>query len=97
MCCVRFLLVPFADDRKDAEPTDEQQRQESGQGMQLHGEAAGRLGVHLHDPDSFMTDVAVFLCSDASRDIQAAEAGFVREVPVKTHAIIMTACCACTA
>ncbi|XP_014884852.1 uncharacterized protein LOC106945583 [Poecilia latipinna] len=84
MCCAHFSLVPFADDREDAEPTDEQQRQESGQGMQLHGEAAGRLGVHLHDPGWFMTDVAAFLCSDASQDRRAAEAAFVRELPVRT-------------
>lgn len=44
--CMR--LLPHA--CEDAEPTDEQQHQESGQGMQLHREAAGRLGVHLHDP-----------------------------------------------
>lgn len=50
MCCVHLSVVPFADDREDAEPTNEQQHQESGQGMQLHREAAGRLGVHLHDP-----------------------------------------------
>ena len=36
--------------REDAEPPDEQQRQEPGPGMQLHREAAGRLRVHLHDP-----------------------------------------------
>lgn len=49
MCCAPFSLVPYTDDREDAEQTDEQQHQESGQGMQLHCEAAGRFGVHLHD------------------------------------------------
>lgn len=49
MCCLPFSLVPYTDDREDAEPTDEQQHQESGQGMQLYCETAGRLGVHLHD------------------------------------------------
>lgn len=44
---------------KDAEPTDEQQRQESGPGMQLHREAAGRLRVHLHDPGQWRP---VFAC-----------------------------------
>lgn len=48
LACV-LSAVPRADDREDAEPTDEQQHPESGQGMQLHREAAGRFGVHLHD------------------------------------------------
>lgn len=48
--CATFSVVPYTDTyREDAEPTDEQQHQESGQGMQLHREAAGRFGVHLHD------------------------------------------------
>jgi len=55
MCCVHLSLVPFADDREDAEPTDEQQHQESGQGMQLHCETAGRFGVHLHDSGQWGT------------------------------------------
>lgn len=49
VCSAPFSVVRYADDREHAEPTDEQQHQESGPGMQLHREAAGRLGVHLHD------------------------------------------------
>ena len=78
-CAAALLsLVPFTDDREDAEPPDEQQHQESGPGMQLHREAAGRLGVHLHDPGqrvpmfhpllslSFSVSLSLFLCLSLS-------------------------------
>lgn len=60
MCRETFSLVPYADDRENAEPTDEQQHQESGQGMQLHCEAAGRFGVHLHDSGQLGTNLFCF-------------------------------------
>lgn len=55
MTAEQTCMRPLPHAREDAEPTDEQQHQESGQGMQLHREAAGRFGVHLHDPGQWGT------------------------------------------
>lgn len=60
MSALHLCLVQFADDRKDAEQADEQQHQESGQGMQLYRETAGRLGVHLHDSGQWEPTVPVY-------------------------------------
>lgn len=54
MLCAVFV-VPFTDtEQEDAEPFHEWQHQESGTRIQLYREAAGWLGVHLHDPGQFL-------------------------------------------